>query len=40
MKYLSDFELYNITGGGLLSSIYNFYRYVKIKWLMKKVFID
>ena len=44
MIVLTNKELIKVLGGSKINSpfdiIYKFYRIFKIKWLMKKVFID
>lgn len=42
MQYLSNMELINISGGAIkpVAFLRKFYRFIKIKILMKKVFID
>lgn len=44
MSKLSNYELLNVNGGASWNSafnkLYEIYRIIKIKWLMKKVFID
>ena len=43
MKYLTNLELRNIKGGSFssfINSIFKIYKYIKIKILINKVFID
>lgn len=44
MFNLTNMELFNVDGGTIIYTpfdfVYKIYRTIKIKWLMKKVFVD